>query len=128
MMRHWLAGAAAFAMMTGVAVAEESSTTTRSTTTSTVPAVGSYKATETHRGTGWDIGHYKWRRTDRGMDRDGYATRSKKTYHSNANGSTVTSKTRTEMPDGSRTTYREKETVPNSGSSIEKKSTTTIDR
>lgn len=108
MMRHWLAGAAALAMMTGVAVAQESSTTTRSTTTSTVPAVGSYKAIETHR--------------------DGYATRSKKIYHSNANGSTVTSKTRTEMPDGSRTTYREKETVPNSGSSIEKKSTTTIDR
>jgi hypothetical protein len=128
MMRHWLAGAAALAMMTGVAVAEESSTTTRSTTTSTVPAVGNYKATETHRGTGWGIEHYKWRGTERGTDRDGYATRSKKTYHSNANGSTVTSKTRTETPDGSRTTYREKETVPNSGSSIEKKSTTTIDR
>jgi len=64
MMRHWPVGAAAFAIMTGVPVADE---------------------------------------------------------HSNANGSTV--KTRTEMPDGSRTKYREKEMVPNSGSSIEKKST-----
>jgi hypothetical protein len=112
MMRHWLAGAAAFAMMTGVAVAEDSSTTTRSTTTSTAPAVGSYKATETHRG----------------IDRDGYAARMKRFVHRNANGSTVTSKTRTEMPDGSRTTTREKETTPNSGSTIEKKTTTTIDR
>jgi hypothetical protein len=128
MTRHWLAGAAAFAMMTGVAFAEESSTTTRSMTTSAVPSVGSYKSSETHRGVGWGLGHYKSSETRRDMDRDGYATRTKKTYRSNANGSTVTSKTRTEMPDGSRTTYREKETAPNSGSTIEKKSTTTIDR
>jgi hypothetical protein len=128
MMRHWLVGAAAFAMMTGVAFAEESSTTTRSMTTSTAPAVGSYKASETHRGIGWGFGHHKWRESHRDMDRDGYATRMKRTYHSNANGSTVTSKTRTEMPDGSRTTHREKETTPYSGSTVEKKTTTTIDR
>jgi hypothetical protein len=114
MMKHWLAGAAAFAMMTGVALAEdrpaEATTTTRSTTT--VPAVESHKWSETHRGT----------------DRDGYATRSKRTYHSNAHGSTVTSRIRTVMPDGSRTMSRERETTPYSGSSIEKKTTTTIDR
>jgi hypothetical protein len=124
MMRHWLAGAAAFAMMTGVAVADESSTTTRSMTTSTVPAVGSNKSSEHH----WGIGSYKWGENHRDMDRVGSATRTKKVYHSSANGSTVTSKTRTAMPDGSRTTVREKEMVPNSGSSTEKKSTTTIDR
>jgi hypothetical protein len=111
MMKHWLAGAAAFAMMTGVAFAEDASTTTRSMTTSTAPAVGGYKSSEIHR----DI------------DRDGSATRTKKTYHSNANGSTVT-RTRTVMPDGSRTMSREKETAPYSGSSIEKTTTTTIDR
>jgi hypothetical protein len=128
MMRHWLAGAAAFAMMTGVAFAEdnpsESSTTTRSITTSAVPSVESDKSREHH----WGSGSYKFGETHRDMDRDGYATRTKKTYHSNANGSTVTSKTRTEMPDGSRNTYREKETTPYSGSTIEKKTTTTIDR
>jgi hypothetical protein len=111
MMRHWLAGAAAFAMMTGVAFADDASTTTRSVTTSTVPAIGGYKSSEIHR----DI------------DRDRNATHMRKTYHSNANGSIVT-RTRTAMPDGSRTMSREKETVPFSGSSIEKKTTTTIDR
>jgi len=116
MMRHWLAGAAAFAMMTGVALAEdrpsESSTTTRSTTTSTVPSRGNYKSSETRRDN----------------DRDGNATRTERTYRSDARGSTVTSKTRTEIPDGSRTTYRERETTPYSGSAIEKKIITTIDR
>jgi hypothetical protein len=110
MMRHWLAGAAAFAMMTGVAFADDASTTTRSVTKSTVPAIGGYKSSETHR--------Y--------MDRDENANRMKKSYHSNANGSIVT-RTRTAMPDGSRMS-REKETVPYSGSSIEKTTTTTIDR
>ena len=51
MTRHWLAGVAAFAMMTGVAVAQgmssKSSTSTQSTTTTTTPPVaGSYNASE----------------------------------------------------------------------------------
>jgi hypothetical protein len=117
MKRLLLAGAAAFALMTGVALAQgaptESSTTTRSTTTSTVPAVGSYKSSETHQG----------------VDHEGNAIHKKKTYHSGASGSTVTSRTRTALPDGSRTTYREKQTDPYSGSTTEKKTTTTtIDR
>jgi len=106
-------------MMTGVAFAadapSESSTTTRSTTTTAAPAVENYKSTETHRG----------------IDHDGYMARMKRFVHRNANGangSTVSSKTRTTMPDGSRTTTREKETTPLSGSSTEKKTTTTIDR
>src|ERR1700719_4265232 len=98
MMRQWLAGAAAFAMMTGVAFAEdrpaESSTTTRSTTTSTVPGIGSGKLVIP------DVGSYKSTETRRDVDRDGYATRTKKTYRGGAKGSTVTSKTRTAMPDG----------------------------
>jgi hypothetical protein len=114
MTRHLLAGAAAFAMMTGVAFAAdtESTTTTRSTAT---PAVGNYQSSETHRGN----------------DHDGYMARMKRFVHRNANGgngSTVSSKTRTTMPDGSRTTVREKETTPLSGSSTEKKTTTTIER
>jgi len=118
MTRHWLAGAAVFAMMTGVALAQsipyESATTTR-TMTSTVPADGSYKWSETHRG----------------IDRDGNATHTKKTYHSGADGSTVTSKTRTTMPNGdARTTSREKHNDSlHSGSTTQKKTTTTtIDR
>jgi hypothetical protein len=105
-------------MMTGAAFAQgmpsESSTTTR-TMTSTVPAVGSYKSTVTHQG----------------ADRNGNAITTKKTYHSNANGLNVTSKTRTTSPDGSAlTTYHEKQSVsPFSGSTTQKKTTTTtIDR
>ena len=118
MTRHLLAGAAAFALMTGVAFAEdmssESSTTTRSTTTTTVPGVGSYKSSETHQG----------------LDRDGNAIHTKKTYHSGANGSTATTRTRTTSPDASeRTTYHERQTdSPYSGSTTERKTTTTIDR
>jgi hypothetical protein len=126
MTRYWLAGVAAFAMMTGVAFAEgvpsESSTTTRSTTT--VPAVGSYKSSESHRA----IGHH------------GYATKMKRIYHSDgdgmrrayhggADGWKATSRTRIMSHDGSaRTTYRVKQPgSPFSGSSTEK-TTTTIDR
>ena len=51
MTKHWLAGAAAFAMMTGVAFAQSSSsdttTTTQSTTTMPVPLVGSYSSSKT---------------------------------------------------------------------------------
>ena len=117
MTRHLLAGAAAFAMMTGVAFAAdtESSTTTRSVTTSEVPAVGNHESREVHRS----------------VDHDGYMARMKRFVHRNANGgngSTVISRTRTTMPDGTRTTVRERETTPLSGSSIEKKTTTTIDR
>jgi|SRR5580704_4616149 hypothetical protein len=118
MTRHWLAGAAVFAMMTGVALAQsipsESATTTR-TMTSTVPADGSYK----------------WSETRRGIDRDGNETHVKRTHHSGTDGSSVTSKTRTTMPDGdARTTYHEKQTEsPHSGSTTQKKTTTTtIDR
>jgi hypothetical protein len=114
MTRNLLAGAAALALMTGVAFAAdtESTTTTRSMTTPAVPAAGNYQSSETHRGS----------------DHDGYMARMKRFVHRNANGSTVSTKTRTTMPDGSRTTVREKEATPLSGSSIEKKTTTTIDR
>jgi hypothetical protein len=117
MTRHWLAGAAAFAMMTGVAFAQdtssESSTTTRSTT-STVPGVGSYSSSETRQGT----------------DRDGNAVDTKTIFHGDAGGSTATTQTRTASPDGSAlTTSQEKQTdTPNSGSTTEKTTTTTIDR
>jgi hypothetical protein len=137
MTKYWLAGAAAFAMMTGVAFAEgmpSESTTTRSTTT--VPAVGSHKSSESHRA----------------IDRDGYATKMKRIYHSDrdgmrrvyhsdgdgmrrvyhggADGWKATSRTLTMSHDGSaRTTYRVKQTgSPYSGSSTEKTTTTTIDR
>jgi hypothetical protein len=113
MTKYWLAGAAAFAMMTGVAFAEESSTTTRSITTSAVPAVGNYKSSETHRG----------------IDRDNrYAIHMQRSFHNGANGWKASSKTRSVMPDGSRSTYRVKETGPYSGSTVEKKTITTIDR
>jgi hypothetical protein len=113
MTKYLLAGAAAFAMMTGVAFAEESSTTTRSMTTSPVPAVGSYKSSETHRG----------------IHRDNrYAIHMKRSFHNGEHGWKASSRMRSVMPDGSRSTYRVKETGPFSGSTVEKKTTTTIDR
>ena len=117
MTRHWLAGAAALAMMTGVAFAQdtssESSTTTRSTT-SMGPGVGGYNSSETRQG----------------IDRDGNAVDTKKIIHGDADGSTATTQTRTASPDGSAlTTSREKQTdTPYSGSTTEKTTTTTIDR
>jgi hypothetical protein len=44
MTRHWLAGAAAFAMMTGVALAQGTPTGTSAAAPSTAPAVGSSSA------------------------------------------------------------------------------------
>jgi hypothetical protein len=116
MTRHWLTGAAAFAMMTGVAFAQgtsETSTTTRSTT-STAPGVEGYKSSETRRDN----------------DRYGDEVHTKKIDRHDASGSTETTRTRTESPDGSaRTTSREKQTdSPYGGSTIEKKIITTIDR
>ncbi len=116
MTRHWLAGAAAFAMMTGLAFAQgtsETSTTTRSTT-STAPGAEGY--------------HSSANRRDN--DRYGDEVHTKKIDHHDANGSTAITRTRTTSPDGSaRTTSREKQTdTPYGGSSVEKKIITTIDR
>ncbi len=118
MTRYWLTGAAAFAMMTGVAFAQgttDSSTITRSTT-STAPAALGHHSSALHR--------------DRDNDRYGNMVHTKKIIHHGLSGSSVTTKTRTASPDGARTTYREMHTAsPYSGSSTEKKTTTTtLDR
>jgi hypothetical protein len=119
MTKYWLAGAAAFAMMTSVAFAQgmssESSTSTQSTT-SPVPAVGSYNSSETQHST----------------DSNGNATDKSKTFHSGMNGSHATSSSTTVSPDGSeQSTYHEHQaTAPDDGLAISKKSstsTTTID-
>ena len=72
MTRQWLAGAAAFAMMTGVACAQgmssDTSTSTQSTTTSTAPAVGSYNSNSYQKST----------------DSSGNVTDKSSSYHSGA--------------------------------------------
>ena len=110
MIKHWLTGAAAFAMMTGVALAQGVPSDS-STTTSKAPAVGSYKSSETHMG----------------LDRDGNVTHVKKTYHASASGAHATTRTRTVLPNGAAqmTSHERRTDVPYSGSSTEKKTTTT---
>jgi hypothetical protein len=115
MTRYWLAGAAAFALMTSVAFAQgmssESSSSTQSTTTTTVPTVGSYSSSETQHGT----------------DSYGNTVDKSKTYNSGAGGTNATSASRITAPDGSvQSTSQEKQTnTPDGGSIITKKTTTT---
>ena len=100
--KNWLAGAAAFAMMTGVATAQSSSSST-STTTSSSPAAGTYNSTT----------------TERSMDSTGTQIDKVQTYSSEPSGtkssSTVRSEELTVIPGDMSTTTT-------------KKTTTTIDR
>jgi len=114
MMKHWLAGAAAFALMTGVAFAQgmssESSTTTQSTTTTTVPSVGSFNTYENHQST----------------DTKGNVTDTSKTFQSGAGGTRATSDSKTTAPDGSAQISHEIQTKsPDGGATLSKKTTTT---
>jgi len=117
MTRYWLAGAAAFALMTGVALAQGmSSETTRSTisTTSTaVPITESYSSSSTQH-----------------VDRNGNAVDESRTYQSESGGSTTSTNSQTTAPDGSvqNSYHEEKSVTPDGGSTISRKTTTTTDR
>src|SRR5579862_9897791 len=119
MTKHLLAGAAAFAMMTGVAFAQSMSSDTSTsiqstTTTTTAPAAGSYNSYETHRST----------------DTNGDTSATSKTYQSGPAGSKATSDSQMTGPDGSQRASHEIETKSMDGGSTMSKqtSTTTIER
>ena len=113
MMKYWLAGAAAFAMMSGVALAQGVSTQS-TTTVTTPPPVSTYTTTQTQRST----------------DSNGTTADKMSTYQSGPGGSKEVSKSQTVAPDGSmEKTYQEKRVDPLQGSTTyEKKTTTTTDR
>jgi hypothetical protein len=110
MVRYWLAGAAAFGMTTGVALAQSADTTisTQSTTSTTTP-LGSHSAT----------------RSKRTVESDGTVTDKTKIYRSGSTGTKATTNTRTTTPDGSQTsTYRHKQTATPGGATTTNKTTT----
>jgi hypothetical protein len=119
MTKHWLAGAAAFAMMTGVALAQSDSSDTRTstqsnTTTNNPSAPGSYNASKVQKTT----------------DGDGDKTVHSQTYKSNADGTSAASSTRTRTDDGSResTSHEERTNAPvDDTTTTDKTSTTTTD-
>lgn len=118
MTRHWLAGAAAFAMMTGVALAQSTSsdttTSSQSTTTANSPPVtGSYSASK----------------TQKTIDANGAETDKSQTYKNGISGSSATSSTRTKAPDGSNeSTYHEERTnSPAADTTTTSKTTTSTD-
>jgi hypothetical protein len=118
MTRYWLAGAAALALMTGAVFAQgmssDTKTSTTTTSSSTAPAAGSYSSTQ----------------TQRSIDSNGDATDKSQTYQSGASGSNASSSSRTTSPDGTQqnTYHEERSSSPSGGSTITKKSSTTIDR
>ena len=84
MTRYWLAGAAALALMSGVAFAQSSSTESTTTVTTPTPPVGSYSSETRHT-----------------VDENGVTTDKSMSYRAGPTGSKETSASRTVAPDGS---------------------------
>jgi hypothetical protein len=116
MTRYWLASAAAFAMMTGVALAQgmSSQSTTSSTTSTTVPVVGSYSATE----------------TQRTIDSNGNQIDKSRSYQTGSGGSSSSSSSQATSPDGALQIDRHEENSvsPDGATTVTRKTTTTTDR
>ncbi len=114
---YWFAGAAAFALMTGIAAAQVSSDTTTSTqsTTTTLPAP--------------PADSYSERKTQHTIDSNGVETDKSQTYKSGPDGTAATSASQTTSGDGSeKTTSHSDRTVTPAGTSTTAKTTTeTID-
>jgi hypothetical protein len=90
MSRYWLTSAVAFVMMSGVAMAQsampESTTSTQSTTTTnSAPLSDSFNATK----------------TKKTIESDGTEIDKSKSYKSDPSGSSTSSSTKVETPDGS---------------------------
>jgi len=116
MMKHLLAGAAAFAMMTSVAFAqgmssESSSTTQSTTTTTTAQPVGSYNSYENHQST----------------DSKGNAVDTSKTFKSGPGGSEATSSSKITSQNGAEqsASHEIQTNTPDGGSTTSRKTTTT---
>ena len=107
MTKFWLAGVAVFAMMTGTALAQDTSSDTRTTTHSDRGGVHSSKSRNT-------------------VDRNGVETDKSKTYSRDDRGLHVRSDTRTVTPEGSvhRTSHEERTESPG-GDTMTRSRTTT---
>jgi hypothetical protein len=119
MMKHWLAGATALAMMTGAAFAQgmssDTTISTQSTTSTPVPLTGSYSSSKTQKST----------------DSNGAETEKNQTFTSGSGGSNASSSMRTTTPDGSQmNTYHEERAVspPADTTTTSHSSTTTYGR
>jgi hypothetical protein len=110
MTKTLLAGIAAFAMMTGAALAQDSSSYSSQTTTSTpAPVTGSYHSSE----------------TQKTMDSNGVQTDKTKSYSAGDNGTAASSSSQTTAPDGSQlNTYHEERAAAPTGDSSTTTSTT----
>lgn len=102
---YWLASAAAFAMISGVAFAQGApggTTETQSTTTTTnsAPVIGSYSAS----------------RTQKTIDANGNEIKKSETYESGNGGTSARSSVQTNAPDGSSmNTYRREQSSTTTG-------------
>ena len=117
MTKSWLVGLTAFAMMSGVALAQSSTsdvtTSTQTTTTTPVPLIGSYSTTK----------------TQKTIDSDGNQTDKSHTYTSGSNGTTSSTTKKTMTEDGSQTsTSHEEQTANPRGDTTSNYSTTTKTR
>jgi hypothetical protein len=112
MMKYWFAGVATFALMTGAALAQSSSSdTTTSTQSTTVPAVGSYSSTK----------------SQKTIDSNGTETDKSRSYTSGADGTKASSSSLTTTPDGSKlsTSHEERTAGPPTDITTTNRSTTT---
>ena len=111
MTKYLLAGAAAFALMSGVAFAQSSTSTQSTTTTNGAPVNEGYSISK----------------TQKTIDSNGNEINKSRAYESNAGGTNATSSTRTNAADGSQTTtsHEEQSSVPAGETRTD---TTTINR
>ena len=101
---YWLASAAAFAMISGVAFAQDAPGTTTetqsTTTTNSAPVIGNYSAS----------------RTQKTIDANGNEIKKSETYESGNGGTSTRSSVQTNAPDGSSmNTYRREQSNTTTG-------------
>lgn len=110
-----LMGISAFAMMTGVALAQSSSsdTTTSTTTTTTAPVAPT-------------TGSYSSSNYQKTIDSSGTETNKNQSYTSGVNGSDAKSSTQTTAPDGSKlSTHEERIVTPHADTTTTNRTTST---
>jgi hypothetical protein len=120
MTKHLLAGISAFAMMTGVALAQglppDTAISTQATTSTVAPVppvVGSYSSSK----------------TQKTIDSNGVETKKSQSYSSGANGTESSSTTRTVVPNGSQMNSYQVQTASPTGETVTtKRTTTTIEK
>jgi hypothetical protein len=115
MTKFLLAGASAFALMTGAAFAQgmstDTSTSTQSTTSTTAPVMGTYNATK----------------SQKAIDSDGTESQKSQTYSAGMGGTKATSNSSTTSADGSQqnSSQQERTSSPMGGTTSSSHTSTT---